>query len=444
MPSNFYGFSPQAKNTGSAIADIGAGIGKTIAGLPGQIREKKKYEDAEAQKKLAWEAFQKDKSIIDIQYKVFKQKATEQANQLVKKKALTQEEASAYLGMFEMPRESDKLNYEAFSKYIDRQGAANAKISAKLNAAAKRGAVSAGVGQAVAGREAQVDVMPGGPGETREQATIGQQAPGQVGSEGGAGTIPQAQLMSGRAFESAPAVDPATTQGEIAQSPEIPAGTTTEQLKQDPRFATAPSQMDLDKLAANKDKAQRKGEMDELERRYKESQIAKNEADISKKAEDIERAKERSLHAEESLRKVYEFEASDIDSEVEQIDLEIKAAKDPEPDVFGETPEVDWSQITNLKAKKLELERRRDDFKNSAKMIGTKPGETRKFSPSGRETSRTTVAGRGAATPAQPAITPPTSANPMEKAIRDSLSQKGVSPEIIEQYIADRKAKGML
>ncbi len=49
--------------------------------------------------------------------------------------------------------------------------------------------------------------------------------------------------------------------------------------------------------------------------------------------------------------------------------------------------------------------------------------------------------------PAAPAPAPalkPVSATPMEKAIRDTLTRRGISSEVIESYIKEKKAKGAL
>ena len=106
------------KNTGSAIAAIGAGIGQTVAGMPQKFAAKKEREDQQAQKVKAWEAFQKDKGVVDIQYKAFKNMYKTRAQKLVDSGAMTDGELQANLQSFPMPREGDKVNKEAFDKYL--------------------------------------------------------------------------------------------------------------------------------------------------------------------------------------------------------------------------------------------------------------------------------------------------------------------------------------
>jgi len=111
--------------------------------------------------------------------------------------------------------------------------------------------------------------------------------------------------------------------------------------------------------------------------------------------------------------------------------------------------EMDWEAIREKNVEITTLEQEKTDADAERKMIGTMADEMRKFSPGGKTTTRE-------APPAPPPEVPkkappaPTSSFPgigisrMESVIRKSLSSRGVSPDTIEDYIAEKKAKGAL
>ena len=131
---SYYGFTPQVANRGAGLAQAGAIIGQTVAGIPGEVRKGKEYKYQQEQRKKsenmlkkAAEDAMKEPGSLDTAYKTFKE--------FYKTKAaaagIPEDEIKSDLMMIPMPRTADMQSVESIQKFLNGQSAVVGEL--KLN-----------------------------------------------------------------------------------------------------------------------------------------------------------------------------------------------------------------------------------------------------------------------------------------------------------------------
>ena len=359
----YYGFSPQQKNRGATIAGVGAMIGQTVAGLPKIIREEKKFKYDEEQRKKAIEAIQKDSTQMDLAYKALKGQIKTRGTPLVAAKIMTQEELDSYLSMLPMLKESDKLDVKSLNGYIERFGSIRQKLIDTITSKEKKLQIKG----AIAGKPAEVGTLPSGiPGQSRESATLATQpiipgeeaVPGQsqgLGQAGGAATIPQANLQSGRAFEVSPAIAPA--QNKENASKMLGAGITSPEAEDIPAYNELPKQSDIDKSKFAEEKWSeemkiKKARLNQAQKAAKDKgddQFFKESEALFTDAKDYEII----VTKTESLMGEKETEVQELENERQQIMQKLDAPPDQGGYVMPEEEQEAEKRLEEIRKAKL-------------------------------------------------------------------------------------------
>jgi len=372
-------YKPMLKPIGGAIAQAGSTIGQTIAGIPDALNKKKDREHVEEQRKKAAEAIKADADLASVNWKTWNETYKNQAQPLIKAGIMTEQELESDLKMFPMPRRTDLLSVESIGKYLDRFSEQTANMLKKLET--RRGKLLEQNKKKELGEEIQEAKRDKTMGKFGEAQDIQGEQPVPIKGPGGETQFTETNITRESGKERIPG---AKTQEEIAD--EMSAGTTMGQLKEQPGFVTAPTSADLEKQKRLTQKESRLQEMND----YQEAMMNYRWASLNyKKTKD-----ERTLQQAEDRGKqaINKLVSSIENKQIAEIDNQIKELKNPEPDILGDTPQIDYDAIAELETKKKNLQDQIDMLNAEKKMFGTVKGEKRTFSPgTGRETSRTTV-----------------------------------------------------
>jgi chromosome segregation ATPase len=145
-----------------------------------------------------------------------------------------------------------------------------------------------------------------------------------------------------------------------------------------------PTQAELEKQKRLAEKETRLQDMNDYQQAMMNYRWAKLNYTKTKDEKTLQQAEDRGKQAINKL-------ISRQQSEISQIDDQIKELKAPSEDVYGQQQPIDYDAISELETKKLNIQDQIDNLKSEKGMFGAVK-EKRTFSPgTGRETSRTPV-----------------------------------------------------
>ena len=238
---DFYGYDPgrfvQKDKYGIGAASQIAG--QTIAAIPGLQKEKKEYEYLQEQRKLAIEIAEKDWTSMDMAWKSLKNTYTRQAQPLLDGGQMTVDEFRSNINQLRAPTQADKKDP---GSYIDNLGKNYGTLIGEVKTRIRSQGRTQTVTGAMEGAPPQQATVPAGR-ETaipmQEPQMMGTQVPpGQLGAQpqpaqGGFTEQPVTQ-------QTIPGTPPAQTKEQISAVAGRE-GYTTQEMMEDPRFATAPT-----------------------------------------------------------------------------------------------------------------------------------------------------------------------------------------------------------
>jgi len=375
-------YRPMLKNTGAAIANVGATIGGTIAGMPQKIAAQKEYKYKQEQRDKAWGALQKDASIIDIQYKAFKNMYKTRAQKLVEAGVMTQDEVDANLQSFPMPREGDKLDRKAFDSYIERMGERTVKLLGGLNEREKK--IREKGQQEQLGMDVQEQLRDKTMGKFGPARAIPGAQPTQIAGPDGTPQFTETPITRDTGKEYIPG---AKTQDELmSRMSETNPQYTKDEVMSTTGAASVPSEADKEKQDRLAKKEARLQDMNDYQEAMMNYRWATHNYKKTKDKRTLQQAEDRGKQA------INKLVSSIENKQVAEIDEQIKALKNPQPpSQFEDAPPIDYDAIAELETQKKNLKDQIDQLNAEKKMFGAVKNETRAFSPTGKETSRTTV-----------------------------------------------------
>jgi len=451
-----------------------AALGGAIAQIPGEIRADREYEYLQEQRRIAVEEAKKNWSDMELTWKTLKKQYGAMVQPLLDSNQMTFDEYSTNISMIPQPTQVDKKNP---GQYIDRLTQAYGSIVKDAKKRIRTQEVAPQVQTAIQGGETperQVTETTGYQPAAREGAAYvpskAEGAPaGAYSSEGGqVGGFTKYEPTFGQKTLP-PEKEPAARTKEEAYG-RLPAGrgiTTTEFEEFGGKYL--PTGMDIKKQKANEEYKRKM-----LARGYGKDAVdnALKELDLLRKFRNDDTRVELSLEDDKRM-------LTSLKSRVQKGDAltpdEIQQLTEQGIDPLtvqqgGEDLAVEIGDIIKDTDGKLGIQRQKSKRTEEAiRLKAENPNadiheiisetQTTQY-PQGAPTIKSplgvppaaggrkqigrqgTVAGRqGIQTQKPPSAQP---IGKMEQAIRDTLSKKGVSPQVIEDYIAEKKAKGQL
>lgn len=398
----FYGYDP-----GQYVQRDRLGIGgasqiaaKTVADMPGRIREKEQYELKMGDRDRALKEAEKDWSNMETAWKAIKSQYDQRAKPLIASGAMSQEEYKANLQRLRMPTSADKKNAGA---YVDNIGKVYGELIGDVKQRERQTQLTGAVQQATQERFGE------GVGTGQQQQI----------------TQPSGEQFTEETITSRPRLPGAQTQAGIAAQPEVQQlAPTTKELEQTPQYATAPTEQELEKNEIQKIKAQISKDKASNINWYREMMVGirGKMANLAEDKDELTRMK-----ARKDLVKTDTALISLIDESKDNL----KELENP-VDEFGDPTEKDYAAIAQEK-------KRLEDYESLRKQIpGLELQTIKKGTTLNTQTGQTSPATRPRMAPQETGI------NPMEREIRDTLQRRGVDQQTIEAYIQEKKAKGAL